>query len=205
MSRSRPRLRWTPRRTAWLCLACVSVIAGLISYYHGMMVVSASDGGWLARWIVDHAEPALADLVITGSSANLLDAYRNLAEGEKLPKLSMVTAGIGCAVTIYFNVAAGHPAWVPTWVVNGWPPIAFGLALESLLGLVRRGAGGPEADDDGQDQAPTTEDALRVLLSTGSMRALAAELGVDKYRVETWSARVRAASAVANGNGSGGA
>jgi len=187
---------WTPRRVAWLCLAGVSVIAGLISYYHGLMVVSAAPAGWLAHWIVNHAEPALADLVITGASANLLDAYRHRGEDGRLPRLSMLSAGIGAAVTLYFNVAAGHPAWVPRPVVNGWPPVAFGLALESLLGLIRRGRGGgsltavPAAPGQDEPGGPlTAEAALAQLVDAGTRRAVADLLGVPKSRVDGWAAR----------------
>jgi hypothetical protein len=75
--------------------------------------------------------------------------------------------------------------------------LAFILALESLSGLVRRGRGAsPDIRvpaTSGQEEPgdpPTTDDALRFLLATGSRRGLADALGVPKSRVDTWAARV---------------
>jgi hypothetical protein len=92
-----------------------------------------------ARPPVSYLVPALADLVILGASADLLAASR--AKGER-PWLAMVALGVGIAVTLAMNIAAGNPHAVPKWLVNGWPALAFTLALESLAGLVRRGRGG---------------------------------------------------------------
>lgn len=124
-----------PRVVGWLALAGVSLIAGVASYFHAFAVVDASG----ATAPVSYLVPALADLVILGASADLLAASR---AGAGRPRLTMVALGVGIAVTLAMNVAAGNPHAVPKWLVNGWPALAFTLALESLAGLVRRGRGG---------------------------------------------------------------
>jgi len=129
------RATLTPRLVGWLALGGVSVIAGIASYFHAFAVVEAAG----ARPPVSFLVPALADLVILGASADLLTASR---AGDKRPALTMVALGVGIVVTLAMNVAAADPHEVPKWLVNGWPALAFTLALESLAGLVRRGRGG---------------------------------------------------------------
>lgn len=124
-----------PRVVGWLALGGVSLIAGIASYFHALGVVDASG----ARPPVSYLVPALADLVILGASADLLAASRARV-GR--PRLTMVALGVGVVVTLLMNVAAADPHAVPKWLVNGWPALAFILALESLAGLVRRGRGG---------------------------------------------------------------
>jgi len=197
-----------PRVVGWLALAGVSLIAGIASWFHALAVVEASG----ARAPVAYLVPALADLVILGASADLLAASR---AGQERPRLTMLALGVGVAVTLAFNVTASHPHAMPSWLVDGWPALAFILALESLAGLVRRGRGGasstPVPAAPGQDEAagpPSTEGALRVLLDTGSQRGLAEVLGVPKSRVEAWGrqvAPVAEAGAEPSMNGNGGA
>jgi hypothetical protein len=126
---------WTRGLPIWLSLAAVSLIAAVASYLHALTVVEAADG----HAIVAHCIPALADLTIFASSANLLDAYRHGHRGLKLPVLSIGSLGLSILVTLGANVAAGSPDSVPSWLVNVWPPVAFLLALESLLDWYRRG------------------------------------------------------------------
>lgn len=129
------RAAFTPRVVGWIALGGVSVIAGVASYFHALDVVQASG----ATPPVSYLVPALADLVILGASADLLAASRS---GLGRPRLTMVALGVGIVVTLLMNVAAADPHEVPKWLVNGWPALAFTLALESLAGLVRRGRGG---------------------------------------------------------------
>ena len=123
-----------PRVVGWLALGGVSLIAGIASYFHALGVVEASG----ATPPVSYLVPALADLVILGASADLLAASR---AGQPRPKLTMLALSVGVVVTLAFNVVASHPHAMPSWLVDGWPALAFILALESLAGLVRRGRG----------------------------------------------------------------
>jgi hypothetical protein len=125
----------TPRVVGWLALAGVSLIAGIVSYFHALGVVQAAG----ATPPVSYLVPALADLVILGASADLLAASR---AGQQRPRLTMVALTVGIVVTLTMNVVASHPHAMPPWLVDGWPALAFTLALESLAGLVRRGRGG---------------------------------------------------------------
>ena len=132
---AQPQRARAPRVVGWLALAGVSLIAGIASYFHALGVVEASG----ATAPVSYLVPALADLVILGASADLLAASR---AGHPRPKLTMVSLGVGVVVTLTFNLFAAHPHAMPSWLVDGWPALAFILALESLAGLVRRGRGG---------------------------------------------------------------
>lgn len=120
------------RGTAWAALALVSAGAGVASYIHGYEVcVALGTGPWVAA-----ITPALADLVILGESAALLEVSRNR---QPWPWWDIGALVLAIAMTLTMNVAAAHPAWLPLWLVDAWPPVAFGLALHCLIGMVRRG------------------------------------------------------------------
>ncbi len=115
-------------------LAGVSLIAAVVSYLHALAVVR--DVG--ARPPVAYLIPFLADLVILGASASLLDASKRR---QGLPRLTVLSLAAGVGVTLAMNVAAGLGHGLPGAAVAGWPAVAFILALESLAGMVRRGRG----------------------------------------------------------------
>lgn len=120
------------RGTAWIALALVSAGAGVASYIHGYGVcVALGTGPWVAA-----ITPALADLVILGESAALLEVSRNR---QPWPLWDIAALVLAILATLTMNVAAAHPAWLPLWLVDAWPPVAFGLALHCLIGMVRRG------------------------------------------------------------------
>jgi hypothetical protein len=83
----------------------------------------------------------------------------------------MVALAVGIVVTLTMNVVASYPHAMPPWLVDGWPALAFTLALESLAGLVRRGRGGASqapapaattaAVGCGHGVADTTEERVR--------------------------------------------
>jgi hypothetical protein len=125
------------RATRWIAgcaLAGVSLIAAVVSYLHALDVVRAVG----ATPPVEYLIPFLADLVILGASAALLDAARRNHDMPPLVVLSLI-AGVG--VTLAMNVAAGWHHGAAGALVAGWPAVAFILALESLAGMVRRGRG----------------------------------------------------------------
>jgi hypothetical protein len=156
----------TPRVVGWLALAGVSLIAGIASYFHALAVVEAAGATPPVAYLV----PALADLVILGASADLLAASR---AKHNRPKLTMVSLGVGVVVTLTFNVVSPHPHAMPPWLVAGWPALAFTLALESLMGLVRRGRGA---------EPPSVPAAHHVYVGCGhGMAATTEERVVDAY------------------------
>jgi hypothetical protein len=182
---SPPRTASAPRVVGWLALAGVSLIAGIASYFHALAVVQAAGATVPVAYLV----PALADLVILGASADMIAAYRS---GQPRPALTMTALGVGIAVTLAMNIAAGSHHGLGGRLVSGWPALAFTLALESLAGLVRRGRGGdhppvPAAYGHAEPPEPvTTETALAALLATASERVLAEVLDVPRSRVQTW-------------------
>jgi hypothetical protein len=123
------------RATRWIAgcaLAGVSLIAAVVSYLHALAVVRSV--GAVAP--VSYLIPFLADLVILGASAALLDAARRR---QGMPGLVVVSLIAGVGVTLAMNVAAGWHHGTAGALVAGWPAVAFILALESLAGMVRRG------------------------------------------------------------------
>jgi len=113
----------------------VSLIAAVVSYLHALAVVQAVG----ARPPVSYLIPFLADLVILGASAALLDAARRR---ERLSPLAVFSLLAGIGVTLAMNAAAGWHHGTAGALVAGWPAVAFILALEALAGMVRRGRGG---------------------------------------------------------------
>lgn len=120
------------RWTIWLSLAAVSGTAAVASYLHALAVVQAADGDTVVAYFI----AALADPAIFAASVNILDASRR---GLSLPKWSIVSIVLAIAVTLGANIMAGSPRSVPPWLVNVWPPVAFLMALESLMSFIRRG------------------------------------------------------------------
>ncbi|HEY6274911.1 MAG TPA: DUF2637 domain-containing protein [Streptosporangiaceae bacterium] len=176
--------------TIVLALVTVAVVAAAGSYLHQLAVAQHADGHTLVALCL----PALADLTILAASANLLDAYRHR---ERLPLFPIASLTISAVVTIAANVAAAHPAEIPVWLVNVWPPVAFMLALESLLGYTRRRAlrgavrvmptGTPCPHGVGQDLAEsvrlTYEHARDCEHEPLTYVALGAAFGLDRKRV----------------------
>lgn len=132
VSESTPATRWI----AGCALAGVSAIAAVVSYLHALAVVRSV--GALAP--VSYLIPFLADLVILGASAALLDAARRR---QGLPLLVVLSLVAGVGVTLAMNVAAGWHRGMAGALVAGWPAVAFILALESLAGMVRRSGRAP--------------------------------------------------------------
>jgi hypothetical protein len=124
------------RGTAYAALAGVSAIAAVVSYLHALDVVRSVGAVPPVSYLI----PFLADLVILGASAALLDAARRGERVAILPALSLAT---GVGVTLAMNVAAGWHHGTAGALVAGWPAVAFILALESIAGMVRRGRGLP--------------------------------------------------------------
>ena len=124
--------RSATRTTAVAALAGVSAIAAVVSYLHALAVVRAVG----ATAPVSYLIPFLADLVILGASAAMIDAARG---GAAKPRLATVSLVAGVGVTLAMNVAAGLGHGVAGALVAGWPAVAFVLSLESLAVLVRSG------------------------------------------------------------------
>jgi hypothetical protein len=165
---------------AWLALAGVSALAGVASFRHGYTVCLVLGTGRLVAWLT----PGLADLVILGESAALLEVSRRKLDW---PAWDIAALMVAIAATLAMNVAAAHPAWLPLWLVDAWPPVAFGLALHCLFGVARRGRAGissPAGAATPGQLPPMTADALiEALLPHMSQRAISGEFGLSRARV----------------------
>lgn len=193
-SRDRDRWHLPPAATVtiWLTLAVVSAAAAWASYLHALAVVQAADGRTQVAFFI----AGLADPAIFAASVNIIDASRHKASK---PGWSYASIGVAIAVTLGANVMAGSPHSVPSWLVNVWPPVAFLMALESLMSFIRRGRGGdadqpaPAAYDEPEpleataDRAPREwlDDAIRTLAAAMSERETAVALGISRTRVRT--------------------
>src|SRR5260221_8001473 len=117
------------RVVAGLALAGVSVIAGVVSYLHGLAVAQSVGARPPVAWLI----PFLADLVILGASAALI------GQRGARPVLAMVALAAGIGVTAGMNVAAGWRNGAGGGPFAGGPPGGFVVAPGSLAGEGRRG------------------------------------------------------------------
>ncbi len=107
-------------------------VAAVVSFRHALEVVQ------------DHGEtrdtamlyPLTIDGLVFASSMVLLDSARR---GEKAPTLAKWTLGIGIGATVAVNVLHGIAHGIVGAVIAAWPALALVLAVELLMGLIRRG------------------------------------------------------------------
>lgn len=170
--------RKTPRVVGAAALAGVASIAAVVSYLHALAVVRAVGASGLVEWLI----PFLADLVIVGASASLLDAARN---GQRIPRLPVVSLAVAISVTLAMNVAAGLGHGLAGALVAGWPAVAFILSLESLAGIIRRSRHTePDEPGCGHEPARSLDEAILAARPAMSIRQLAEAFEVPKSRIE---------------------
>jgi hypothetical protein len=187
----------TRRLLAALTAAALSAITGVVSYNHGLDVV---------RWVgttgyVAYLVPLVPDLMIVTSSLALIEAS---AMRIARPPTAMAGLVAGIAWTVAQNVAAGWRNGPGGAVLAAGIPLAFVLTFESLLWLYRSRHGQLPVRQDQPPPLPSTDEALRTLLATGSQRGLAELLNVPKSRVEAWSRQTASVPETAALNGHGG-
>lgn len=174
------------RATAVAVLAALSVITGIISYEHGLVMSRETGNSGLVYWLL----PLVPDLMIVGGSVTLVEASaRQLS--RPLAAIGALVAGIGW--TVAQNVAGGWYGGPGDRVVSAGIPLAFLVTFEALLWLLRQRRAVPDAPLENQDQPPapaSAEDGLRLLLGTDSQRNLAELLGVPRSRVQAWANQV---------------
>lgn len=178
-------------------MAALAGITGVVSWLHAYAVVREVGNTGTVAYLV----PFVPDLMIVTSSVTLLEAART---GMRRPWMAMLSLAVGAGVTVVLNVAAGWRQGPGSCLLNGLIPVAFVLTFETLIGLLRRPAGttgGQREPDDEPAEPPSTDEALALLLATGSRRALAEALGVPKSRVDSWAARSAQVAEVAPLNG----
>lgn len=109
----------------------LAIIAGIISYQHGLEV--AREAG--AHGIVAYLVPLVADLLIATSSLSILDAARN---GGDWPVFAWIALVVGVIGTVVMNVAAAWGSGFWPCLLNGGVPVALILSYEALMEMIRR-------------------------------------------------------------------
>lgn len=170
----------------WSALAAIALIAAIASYLQALTVVQAADGHGPVTYFV----AALADPTLFAASVNIIDSIRR---GQGVPVLALLSIGVAAVVTVGANVEAGHPHEVPPWLVRVWPPVAFLLALESLMSWIRRTRPRHRAatgDPCPHKLAATADEAIvtaylhgRDCLGAASYRAIGAQFGAHHTKV----------------------
>jgi hypothetical protein len=173
----------TRRRTwiAGLTMAGLAAVAAVISYTDGLYLVHlAGAHGWVALLY-----PLLPDGLIVISAESLYDAAHT---GTGRPRWATTGILLGAALTLAMNVAAGAAHSRLDALIDGVVPVVFFVALEILIGLIRRGRGGvslsPAPATCGHRQILSLDDAISQAAPVLSKRQIAAAFEVSRARVD---------------------
>jgi Protein of unknown function (DUF2637) len=160
---------WLVRWATVLAVVAVAGVAGYISYWHAVEVVTQHG----ERAVRGHLYPVVIDGIIVAASMVILDAARHR---EAAPKLawSLLLSGIG--VTLAANVAFGVIYGLAGALWSAWPALAFVGCYELLMMLVRAsarraqtGAAGDTVSSPLPNAAETAAEAsLRATLAVGN-------------------------------------
>lgn len=118
-------------RTAGLVAgAVVALVAGLASYTHMRQLAAEHGEAWLANLM-----PLSVDGLLVVASLVIVTARRT---GQRAPALAWLALVTGVVASLAANVAnaGGDPV---SKLVAAWPPLAFAVAFELVLRLVRAG------------------------------------------------------------------
>jgi len=172
------------RRTRWiagLTMAALAAAAAVISYTDGLFLVHlAGAAGHVALLY-----PLLPDGLIVISTASAYDAAES---GHARPGWATTGVLFGAVLTVAMNVAAGALHSRLDALVDGVVPVVFFVALEILIGLIRRGRGGvfpePAPATCGHRQILSLDDAISQAAPALSKRQIAAAFEVSRARVD---------------------
>lgn len=131
------------RFLAGLAVLAVALVAGWVSFGHIAMLAAAH--GYNSA--TAHMLPVSVDGLILASSMALLTG--------SAPWLSRAGLILGILATLAANVAAGAEFGIVGGVVNAWPAIAFIVASEILLKMIRATRDLPRAELDSATEVPT--------------------------------------------------
>ncbi|MEU8636808.1 DUF2637 domain-containing protein [Amycolatopsis sp. NPDC048633] len=108
--------------------ALVALVAAVASYTHMRDLAAKHGETWLA-WLV----PLSVDGLLVVASLVILRARR---DGTPAPGLAWLAVVVGVLVSLVANVASAGPDLVNK-VVAAWPPLAFAIAYELVVSLIR--------------------------------------------------------------------
>ncbi|NBH01921.1 DUF2637 domain-containing protein [Amycolatopsis sp. SID8362] len=111
--------------------ALVAFVAAVASYTH-MRDLAAKHGETWLSWLV----PLSVDGLLVVASLVILRARR---DGNPAPGLAWLAVVVGVLVSLVANVASAGPDLVNK-VVAAWPPLAFAIAYELVVSLIRPAA-----------------------------------------------------------------
>jgi hypothetical protein len=180
-----------------LAVVAVAGVAGYVSYWHAVEVVTSNgEPGMIARLY-----PAAIDGLIVAASMVLLDAARH---SEDAPPLAWWLLGSGIAVTLAANVTYGARHGIGGALWAAWPALAFVGCYELLLLLARASArrADPPAPGGFPPPFPSTaetaaEASLRATLALGNpwtINQLAERFALTRATATRLRARVLAES-----------
>ena len=134
------------RVLAGLAVLAVAVVAGIVSFTH-IETLALAHGYTLgtARLL-----PVSVDGLIVAASLACLSEARARGEASRLSRAGLV---LGILATLAANIAAGAHFGIVGAVVNAWPAIAFIVASEILLRMLRAARDVPRADETGETAA----------------------------------------------------
>ena len=121
------------RAVAFTAVLAVAGVAGWVSYWHAVDVVTVHGEAGLTG----HLYSVLTDGLIVAASMVLVDAARH-RERPAVLAWWMLAAGIGATLAV--NILAGIPGGWLSAVIASWPALAFVGCYELLMTLVRAAA-----------------------------------------------------------------
>jgi hypothetical protein len=124
---------WLVRWSTVLAVVAVAGVAGYVSYWHAVEVVTHHG----ERGVMGHLYPVAIDGIIVAASMVVLDAARHR---EDAPKLAWLLLAAGIGVTLAANVTYGVAAGLAGALWSAWPALAFVGCYELLMMLVRASA-----------------------------------------------------------------
>jgi hypothetical protein len=126
---------WT-RRTAIASVLVVAAVAAVVSYAH--MQSLAADHG--ERWR-SYLIPLSVDGMLVASTLAIVDRRRAGLSAGWVPWFGL---SLGILASLAANVAAARPDGIAR-VIAAWPPVAFAVAVETLVIVLRGTAKGVQS------------------------------------------------------------
>jgi hypothetical protein len=186
--------RWSRVATVMAVLV-VAAVAAIVSYAHMRALGIRAGEGWRADIL-----PLSVDGLLVAASLVLYVRRRAGLRAKALPWAGLM---LGVSASVAANISAAEPTILGR-LVAGWPPLAFALAFELFVLLVRDTAAPPDVesyqiiadsldDQEAEDRthdwwgsapfAATEAGRTAQLIDAGvGRRRLAAELGVSEHK-----------------------
>lgn len=118
---------WT-RRTAVASVLLVALVAAVCSYAHMQALAERSGEAWRS-WII----PLSVDGMLVASTLAIVDRRRAGLAAGWVPWFGL---SLGILASLAANVAAARPDSIAR-IIAAWPPVAFAVAVETLVIVLR--------------------------------------------------------------------